>query len=83
MDKTLDWIKSGKGLPPINPNPEYTPPMIPRCKPPCKHRIEIMLVNDNVYDVHLDGHWLFSRTSYENVLTELEKLFTIFDGEEY
>lgn len=83
MDKTLNWIKSGKGLPPLNPNTEYIPPMMPHCKPPCKHRIEIRFTINGVYDINLDGHWLFSRTSYENVLTELEKLFTIFDGEEY
>lgn len=80
MDKTLNWIKSGKGLPPINPNPEYTPPMMPHCKPPCKHRVEIVLAKDNVYDVHLDGLWLFNRASYEDVLVELEKLFSIFEG---
>ena len=44
-----------------------------------KHCIEVRFVTDGVYDVWVDGAWTFSRTSYQNVLTELEKLFTIFD----
>lgn len=58
---------------------EY-PPM-PRTKPSCKHHIEIILANDNMYDVSVDGAWIFSRHSYENVLIELEKIFTIFEGD--
>lgn len=55
---------------------EY-PPM-PR---PYKHCIEIKLANDNIYDVSIDGAWTFSRGSYEDVLAELEKIFTIFEGD--
>ena len=58
---------------------EY-PPM-PRTKPSCKHHIEIILANDNMYDVSVDGAWTFSRGSYENVLAELEKILTIFEGD--
>ena len=64
--------------------PNYIPiqstaiPM-PSVAPTLKHYIEIRLAKDNVYDVWVDGAWTFSRTSYQNVLTELEKLFTIFD----
>ena len=58
---------------------EY-PPM-PRTKPSCKHHIEIILANDHMYDVSVDGAWIFSRHSYENVLIELEKIFTIFEGD--
>ena len=52
---------------------------MPPVKPPCKHRIEIRLASDNVYDVFVDGAWTFTRGSYLNVLTELEKIFTIFE----
>ena len=55
-----------------------TPPM-PSFKPTFKHCIEVRFAKDGVYDVWVDGAWTFSRTSYQNVLTELEKLFTIFN----
>lgn len=64
--------------------PNYIPiqstdiPM-PPVAPTLKHYIEVRLAKDGVYDVWVDGTWTFSRTSYQNVLTELEKLFTIFD----
>lgn len=57
--------------------PNYIP--IPPVTPALKHCIEVRLAKDGVYDVWVDGTWTFSRTSYQNVLTELEKLFTIFD----
>lgn len=56
------------------------PPM-PQVKPLYKHRIEIILSNDNMYDISVDSAWAFSRGSYENVLVELEKIFTIFEGD--
>lgn len=52
---------------------------MPPVTPTLKHCIEVRLAKDGVYDVWVDGTWTFSRTSYQNVLTELEKLFTIFD----
>lgn len=55
-----------------------TPPM-PPVTITFKHCIEIKFAKDDVYDVWVDGAWTFSRTSYQNVLTELEKLFTIFN----
>lgn len=58
---------------------KYSP--MPQVKPSYKHRIEIKLANDGIYDVSIDGAWTFSRSSYENVLTELEKIFTIFEGD--
>lgn len=56
------------------------PPM-PQAEPLCKHCIEIKLANDNIYDVSVDGAWTFSRSSYKNVLAELEKILTIFEGD--
>ena len=56
------------------------PPM-PQAKPLYKQCIEIKLANDNMYDVSVDGAWVFSRNSYENVITELEKILTIFEGD--
>ena len=58
---------------------EY-PPM-PQVESLYKHCIEIKLANDNMYDVSVDGAWVFSRNSYENVITELEKILTIFEGD--
>lgn len=54
-------------------------PSMPLVTPTFKHCIEVRFAKDGVYDVWVDGAWTFSRTSYQNVLTELEKLFTIFD----
>ena len=57
------------------------PPKMGHCKPPCKHKVEIIIAHDGVYDVWIDGTWMFTRGSYKNVLAELEKLFSIFEGD--
>ena len=63
------------------PKPDYIPPPMPSIKPALKHSIEIKLTHNNIYDVCVDNAWTFSRSSYENVLTELEKIFVIFEGD--
>ena len=38
------------------------------------HSYEIKLRGDRVYDLYLDGKWVASRGSYENILAELKTI---------
>ena len=38
------------------------------------HNFTIKLREDRVYDLYLDGKWVASRGSYENIITELKTL---------
>jgi hypothetical protein len=38
------------------------------------HNFTIKLREDRVYDLYLDGKWVASRGSYENILAELKIL---------
>ena len=38
------------------------------------HNFTIKLREDHVYDLYLDGKWVVSRGSYENIITELKTL---------
>lgn len=38
------------------------------------HNFTIKLREDRVYDLYLDGKWIVSRGSYENILGELKTL---------
>lgn len=38
------------------------------------HNFTIKLREDRVYDLYLNGQWIVSRGSYENILTELKTL---------
>lgn len=42
------------------------------------HNFTIKLREDRVYDLYIDGKWVLSRGSHENIL---EKLKTIMDAE--
>lgn len=39
---------------------------------PC--RIELILAKDRVWDVYVNGEWKFSRSAWDNVISELQKL---------
>lgn len=39
-----------------------------------KFEWKIKMRYDNVYDLYLDGKWIVSRGSYENILKELKTL---------
>ena len=57
-------------------NPNYIPPSsinvpMPPVKPPYKCKIELVLMNDRVWDMYKDGDWQFSRGSWRNVVEEL------------
>ena len=38
------------------------------------HNFTIKLREDRVYDLYLNGQWIVSRGSYENILSELKTL---------
>ena len=38
------------------------------------HNFTIKLREDHVYDLYLNGKWIISRGSYENILAELKTL---------
>ena len=38
------------------------------------HRIELILAKDRVWDVYVNGEWKFSRSVWDNVISELQKL---------
>lgn len=38
------------------------------------HNFTIKLREDHVYDLYIDGKWVLSRGSHENVLEELRKI---------
>lgn len=38
------------------------------------HNFTIKLREDRVYDLYLNGKWIVSRGSYENILTELKTI---------
>jgi hypothetical protein len=38
------------------------------------HNFTIKLREDRVYDLYLNGKWMVSRGSYENILTELKTI---------
>ena len=40
------------------------------------HNFTIKLREDRVYDLYLDGKWIISRGSHENILEELKNLMT-------
>jgi hypothetical protein len=40
------------------------------------HNFTIKLREDRVYDLYLDGKWIVSRGSYENILEELRTIMT-------
>jgi hypothetical protein len=42
------------------------------------HNFTIKLREDRVYDLYIDGKWVLSRGSHENILDELK---TIMDAE--
>ena len=42
------------------------------------HNFTIKLREDHVYDLYIDGKWVLSRGSHENMLNELK---TIMDAE--
>jgi hypothetical protein len=42
------------------------------------HNFTIKLREDRVYDLYIDGKWVLSRGSHENILEELK---TIMDAE--
>ena len=59
-------------------NPNYIPPSstkvpMPLVEPPCKCKIELVLAHDGVWDIYKNNEWQFSRTSWENVMSELVK----------
>ena len=46
-----------------------------------KFEIKIKLRNDNVYDIYLNGKWMSSRGSYDNVLDELKNIIQYIENE--
>jgi hypothetical protein len=38
------------------------------------HSYEIKLRGDRVFDLYIDGKWVLSRGSHENILEELKKI---------
>ena len=40
------------------------------------HNFTIKLREDRVYDLYLDGKWIVSRGSYENIIEELKGIMT-------
>ena len=40
------------------------------------HNFTIKLREDRVYDLYLDGKWITSRGSYENIIEELKVIMT-------
>lgn len=38
------------------------------------HKFTIKLHEDRIYDLYIDGTWVLSRGSHENILDELKKI---------
>ena len=43
------------------------------------HNFTIKLRESNIYDLYVDGHWVVSRGSLDNILDELRKIMESYD----
>ena len=60
----------------INPDIEKNRPttFIELSRPDNPCRIELILAKDRVWDIYVNGEWKFSRSAWDNVISELQKL---------